>query len=76
MMWIIALTVLLINQYKSGELWGINTVKSLAVLGAAAVQAYRNPGETLLLAVVGLSCFISWELYLTDIRRNRREKQA
>lgn len=79
MFWIIAILVILVNEYlnRSNEnRWLRNAVKNFAVLTVVAVLAYKNPAETLVAAIVGLSAFVGWELYLMDVRKRDKSSQV
>ncbi len=79
MFWIIAVLVVLVNEYldRSNEKrWVRNAVKNLAVLTAVSAIAYRNPAETLVTAIVALSAFVGWELYLMDVRKRNKSSRV
>lgn len=74
MFWIAGILVILINEYLNRlneEKWGRNAVKNFAVLTLIIALAYKRPAETLVAAIVALSAFVGWELYLMDTRRKK-----
>ena len=74
MFWIAGILVILINEYLNRlneEKWVRNAVKNFAVLTLIIALAYKRPAETLVAAIVALSAFVGWELYLMDTRRKK-----
>lgn len=79
MFWIIAVLAVLVNEYlnRSNENgWVRSAVKNFAALTIIIALAYKNPAETLVTAIVALSAFVGWELYLMDIRRRDKSSQV
>lgn len=74
MFWIAGILVILINEYLNRlneEKWVRNAVKNFAVLTLIIALAYKRPAQTLVAAIVALSAFVGWELYLMDTRRKK-----
>ena len=69
MIWIIAVMILVVNEYATDKGWSRGVVRGLMALGLLAAAAVKLPGEMLLLSLCALSALTAGELWLCDERR-------
>lgn len=75
MLWIIALMILVLNEYRSGEKWFSGVLKGLALLSVLLTAAVFFTGQIMTISVFTLAAVTAGELYRNDLRRNTARKR-